>query len=132
MGWLYSDEWAAGFFDGEGCVSISVDRSKQTPQHDLTVSVSQKHCRPLDELQIQHGGSISPTKTPSGCWRWRLAGGKAERFLRRIYPHSLEKHSQITLALAFRGTIGTVGHRIGSDVTAHREAIRLRMREAKK
>lgn len=123
MSWVYSDQWAAGFFDGEGSVSIN-RRNSRTPQHDLSVQVSQKQRPPLDELYIQHGGTIGQTKTPAGCWRWRLAGRKAEEFLIRIRPYVLVKRDVIDIAIDFRKTVVGTGKRLPFGVTNQREIFR--------
>ena len=109
--WQYSDQWAAGFFDGDGCVSIRRRRRGNCVDHAVYAQVTQKDPSPLRAFQNEFGGSISPTKTPSGCYRWRVAGRKAERFLRRIQTYSLVKAEPIRLALELRDSMLLPGQR---------------------
>ncbi len=44
----------------------------------VVVQATQKHREPLDLFRERFGGSISPTRTPGGCWRWRATDLKAE------------------------------------------------------
>lgn len=97
MGWLYSDAWAAGFFDGEGNVYLRVREKHRAP--DVYVQVTQKDRAPLVELQKRWSGSLTETKTPSGCYRWRCGHQKAEAFLRAILAYSLVKRVEIIRAL---------------------------------
>jgi hypothetical protein len=40
--------WAAGFFDGEGCISFYRDKRENTPR--LSISVGQKRLEPLNRF----------------------------------------------------------------------------------
>jgi hypothetical protein len=113
---------------------VAINRSKTTgvAQYDLSVQVTQKRAAPLEALKAEHGGSISPTKTPLGCWRWRLAGSKAEIFLRRIQPFALVKATEIQIALRFRATTGKTGNRLPVGVTQLREEMRQAISAAKR
>jgi hypothetical protein len=102
MAWLYSDQWAAGFFDGEGNVYLRRRPKRRT--REVRVQVTQKLRSPLEQLRDRWGGSLTPTKTPSGCYRWRTGGQKAEAFLRAIDPHVLVKRSAVDEALAERAS----------------------------
>lgn len=100
MAWLYTDEWAAGFFDGEGNIYLRHRPNRRQP--DVHAQVTQKDPAPLRELQARWGGSLTETRTPSGCYRWRVASKKAEMFLRSIRPHLLVKAAVVEEALAVR------------------------------
>ena len=115
MAWLFNDRWAAGFFDGEGNVSLLRRARRKSVEYDLYVQVTQKAREPLDQFRGAFGGNISPTKTPSGCWRWRIHGKQAQVFLERMLPFSLVKKQQIVLALEFRSTVGSPGKRITEE-----------------
>lgn len=66
--------WAAGFFDGEGCVTFNVVRGKKY----IRVSVRQHHREVLDKFQEVVGlGSVSgPYTSGSGndCWSFQVSG----------------------------------------------------------
>ncbi len=121
MAWLYTDQWAAGFFDGEGCITIGQSKHL-TPQHDLRIQVTQKATLPLKILAEEHGGKLY--KMSRDCWNWKLHGLAAEKFLIRIQPFSLCKAPEITIALAFRRTVGAVGRKLPVGVTEKRMRLR--------
>jgi hypothetical protein len=121
MSWLLSDQWAAGFFDGEGSVSILRRTRGGFIEHMLAVAVGQNDQRPLLALRDAYGGSQCNSKTPSGCWRWRIHGGAAEAFLRRIRPYSIVKADQIDLALELRALVGAPGQRMKPGVWEQKE-----------
>lgn len=99
MAWLYSNQWAAGFFDGEGNVYIR-HRGRKNPE--IHAQITQKDPRPLQEIHFRFGGSISKTKNPANCWRWRCACQNAARFFEAILPHSFVKREAIEKALKTR------------------------------
>ena len=117
--------WLAGFFDGEGCVSIYRRRNRR--EHYLNVSISQKDRAPLDLIYEIYGGSIRKTKTPSNCHQWRVSSRKAEMFLRDILPHSIVKKRAIEGAIEFIGTVGEAGQRLPEGTWELREEIRSRV-----
>ena len=123
-----SDEWAAGFFDGEGSISIRPHSHGRSER--LYVAVSQRSRAPLEALRETYGGSVSKTRTPSNCHRWRITGVGAEAFLRRIQPHALVKREPIAIALEFRATKGLRGRRLAEGVREHRAALRARLMHA--
>lgn len=55
----------------------------------MHAQITQKDPAPLREFQQRWGGSLTESKTPSGCYRWRVADKKAEAFLRAIRPYVL-------------------------------------------
>lgn len=62
--------WAAGFFDGEGCTTFTVNSGLPTKYPRL--SVSQKHEEVLLKFQLAVGGlgTIVVNRTRGG-WIWR-------------------------------------------------------------
>jgi hypothetical protein len=126
--WLYSDQWAAGFFDGEGCLTIEL-RSNRDPGA-LVVQVTQKMRAPLDELQRRWMGKVSLAK--AGCYRWRVAARRADAFLRAVYPHCLVKREQIELGFEYLSTMGTVGQRTNPATMATRLRLIQEISDAKR
>ena len=118
-----SNQWIAGFFDGEGSVSITRRVRGGFIEHCLCVQLGQNDRTPLDMIAKQFTGSVCNSKTPSGCWRWRAHGGAAERFLKAIRPYAIVKHRKVELALALRKLVGSPGKRVGSDVWKKKEWI---------
>lgn len=101
----------AGFFDGEGSVSISKGKQNKGGRiiYRLSVSVSNSNNLPLLELSKIFGGWLFcrkvrvPSKLPS--WQWQITGKKAEYFLKRIYPYVLIKKRPIEIGLKFSSGI---------------------------
>jgi len=97
--WVYSDAWAAGFFDGEGCITI--DGGKLRQYSHVSVQVVQKARAPLDEFAGLFGGGVSSTQNGDKCYRWRIRGRKAVRFLEVVRPWLLVKGAQADIAFEF-------------------------------
>ena len=116
--------WVAGFFDGEGCIYIGRRIRKYTPQYNLQIDISQKDRRPLDSIVQEYGGSVWGIKNPSGCYRWRITGKAATRFLERILPYSLVKRNSIEIGLAFQNTIGMAGRPLSVETRKERKRLR--------
>ena len=123
--------YAAGFFDGEGCVMIwrstggQVDTAGRR-HHRLVISVSQTHIGPLEWLMKRFGGTISFTKTTpdrpnfKDKWTWVLSNKRAAEFLRIIQPYLVLKAERVVIALKFQDTMMSpvsVGKRGWSKIT---------------
>lgn len=104
-------EYAAGFFDGEGCVNIQrrIDtrprRAGVGPGYlRLRVSVCNTHVGVLKALCAKFGGSVwtrvksKPNHKP--VFQWNISGPEAAVFLRAIRPHIIVKTEQIDHWLA--------------------------------
>jgi len=93
-------EYWAGFFDGEGCVTINI-------RGQVQVSVSQKYPEILNLLLEDFGkGRIDPKSTRVNYgYAWRLTGKQnILEFFDKIYPYSIVKKKDIDLgrkALSF-------------------------------
>lgn len=140
MSWHYTDQWAAGFFDGEG--SISITKRKRTEgfvEHHLSVQIVQKDKRPLLEIQKYYGGSLTSTNGNKGrtsVWRLRFHGTKAGAFLEAIFPYSLVKKEEIAIGLKLRSAIGRPGCRSNDRLRnikeeSYQELRRIRQERAK-
>ena len=101
--------WAAGFFDGEGCVLVS-ERKHQTV-YQLFVSITQQNPAALHMLKQRFGGSVTPDRTATIgyerkrgavlCWRWKSTSGVAHEFLAAIEPFVVVKADQVRVALTW-------------------------------
>ncbi len=102
--------WAAGFFDGEGCVCLSTRTRNRSPQFSLDVIVGQKNPATLHWLQARWGGTLRFLKAPNESWelRWRSTA-KVYPFLLAIFPYLKEKRRHVELAFEFIDTIGQTG-----------------------
>ena len=87
--------WMAGFFDGEGSVSVyrtwrrgSGGMRRKTEHLGLYVSISQNVREPLDFIRARWGGSVYPTAhKPRSMWAWRACGSRAKQFLTAVLPY---------------------------------------------
>ena len=94
--------WAAGFFDGEGCVGVYHNQGRYV----LSVSVSQGRREPLEILLAMFGGSIQRDYRPGGyngkgTYSWRISGNKAAKALKAMLPFLVVKLAQAEVALEF-------------------------------
>ena len=103
-------EYAAGLFDGEGCVRIhQTDRSFK-----LRCSICLTYLPILEQLQIEYGGSIHRTRgTNKPVYHWVLSTASANSFLEHIYPHVQVKKQEIKIALDFvKLCVGRRGYKL--------------------
>lgn len=104
--------WAAGFFDGEGCVCITrrLNRSGNAKvYHWLDISVYQNHSASLEELKALFGGSIG---SEGRAWKWRACGPTAAAALREMLPYLRVKRAQAEVAVSFQARkLSPKGHR---------------------
>lgn len=108
-------EYIAGFFDGEGCVSLSSNQWQITATQTVKNGVE-----PLMEMQTRWGGSI--VRTPgfgshSECWAWKARGVEAAIALYDMAPFlriKLEKATKALQDLSSRhnGKIGRILNRL--------------------
>lgn len=125
--WAY----AAGFLDGEGCISIGKQGGKALV---LKVDLGQQDKRPLDWLVSLFGGNISYHKprpsSPNGSFVWALTAGPAQAFLRGVLPYLRVKREAAELAIAFQDTkVYGAGGRVPADVAEHRASLAQSIRE---
>lgn len=110
---MHDIAYIAGFFDGEGTISITKTNEKRTkrkrPAYGLQVSVTQLTLEPLDLIMDIFGGRIRPYRTPQGkpAHRWQAMSKQAGDFLEAIKPFARCKLEEIEIALEFRKTIIT-------------------------
>jgi hypothetical protein len=122
---LPADAWFAGFFDGEGNVYVGERRVGKTTQFYCMLQVTQKRRGPLECFVRRFGGTISPTKTPSGCWRWRIAALQAQSCAEVLLPLVQLKNPQLVAMLKVRALTGRRGVRTNGKNNAKRRALRV-------
>lgn len=102
--------WAAGFFDGEGSVTINVSKTgsrRLNPSYRLQITVTQVDIEPLIKLKNIFGGNWS-TKIENNklgklpVSRWYLYGDDAARFLLVVRPYLVVKYKQADLGIYFQ------------------------------
>lgn len=107
---MISPEYAAGFFDGEGCVNFAVSRYRRNGELrgkaiSLRVMIGNTDLPILQEFQLTFGGKIHDKVLSSPrakeAWVWTLTYSEAMPFLRAIQPFVRVKARQIALAIEF-------------------------------
>lgn len=103
--------YAAGLFDGEGCVTIRKDTrvSKRggSISYQLICILGMSHKPTIDFLQFCYGGSVTVRDKGKHktCYQWTVASEKALVFLYQIYPHSITKKNEIQIAIDFQENV---------------------------
>lgn len=103
--------WAAGLFDGEGCISIGYVRPSRrndivNPSYRLTIKVTMG-C----EASVKAFGAIvedgtfqthvTETERANSSYSWVAMSRKAENILIKLRPYLLTKASEADVALEF-------------------------------
>ena len=137
--------WAAGFFDGEGCVIVEISKEKKC-RHGfrtyLHATVTQTSLPCLELYLKEFGGSIktSDCRTPNGRrwavqYTWVVRNENAANFLRAIQPYTIVKREQVNVALRYPLTApngkkyGRASNPIPDDVQDYRVAIAHELRD---
>lgn len=99
-------DYIAGFFDGEGSISILKRyRQRPTPLYFLSVTLTNSDKRVLEEVKSFAGGSIQFDKgkgrsTP--VYRYCIIGPKARIFLLSIVDKLVIKREEAEFAIRFQ------------------------------
>ena len=101
--------WAAGFFDGEGFVTIQV-RGGKDKGHYLRIGVNHVNPAPLYVIQTLFGGVVrEQKKAPTGNRKrrheWGISCKKAEAALRKLMPYLVNKQHAAKAGLALQDTM---------------------------
>jgi hypothetical protein len=125
-------EWAyaAGLFDGEGCIHIS-KRNRyhdERRQYGLKVELGNTNRDLLHWLFGRWGGGIHKHQRAASAqhrdrYRWSCPSGRHEEFLRGLRPYLVAKAGQADNALAFLALLRAFkgGRRSSSDRVAQLE-----------
>jgi len=100
-----SAAYFAGLFDGEGYITVSVPRERNTAV--LFVGLGSTSLNVLEELRRTFGGCLTAVRISSRFSRkpsreWKITNGGAAEFLRAVFPHLRIKKRQAALAFKFR------------------------------
>lgn len=96
--------YVAGFFDGEGCVSILKYRQKNrhSPSYRLHAHIVQKSLSPLD---IIHSGiGVGNIFKMTGGFQLQITGIESRDFLEKILPYLILKKEQAILGIEYYDT----------------------------
>ena len=133
----------AGLFDGEGCISIRLNRPSPTSKHrselyamitkvamcDESLIRSMAKAFNVGHIGMQH--RYAETHRPS--WHWTAVSRDAEVVIKSLYPYLRSKKKEAEIALGFfklpHGRHGQ--RRTDKNLTAARKSIYLELRAAK-
>jgi len=137
--------YAAGFFDGEGCVQLYMRKhprptNRQDNSFRCALSISSTDMDPLGWLQERWRGAVSidqrtlyGVRKPLG--RWIVFSEQADVFAADIYPYLIIKKKQMELWLQARAMMYRRGHMPGGlpeeEADLRREMV-YRMKELKR
>ena len=90
--------WAAGFFDGEGCVfGYEGEQPGGYRRFTFGIALAQTTPEPLERLAAHWGGKVRPKAAPSprhkDQWTWGIRGADAAAFLEDVLPYLVVKHA---------------------------------------
>lgn len=105
--------YAAGLFDGEGCISAKVVTERGLPRATVNVIVAMTDLRPLLALDSAFGGSIrfaARKGNRKGVWAWTLGSKASAQFLTAVLPYLRVKREEAVLALQLYSRIGNGSH----------------------
>lgn len=123
--------WTAGFFDGEGFVTIQKRNYKGYQSHYLRIGINHVNPTPLYHLQTIFGGSVRKDKNVQGNRKprhsWGLSCNKAKSFLIQILPYLQNKKEVAELGIELQNSINPEIHktiRVSEDAYNKRESIK--------
>ncbi len=123
---MVSKEYLAGFFDGEGHVSITWTKKgdwKSSPK--LAVKMTNTYLPLMEEIQKEYGGNMYKGKNVKEhylqVYTLSLTVEESKRFLNDVMPFLKIKKRQAEIALIFSSTIYRRGRK---PVTKEEEELR--------
>ncbi len=134
--------WAAGFFDGEGYITIGRRKStvngKYYNHHYLRIGINHVAKEPVYEmirifggnLQYQNKDKVVGNRIPR--LQWVCNTKKAEEVLREMMPYFRNKNRSAEIAFEYLKTIGRTGQRLEIGVDERREELRLALQMTNK
>jgi len=130
--------WAAGFFDGEGYVTIN-KRFQQNKYiiHCLFVGVNHVAPEPLYLMAKLFGGIVvldnhSLKQNKDGCsrkprYRWKITSETAANALKQMMPYFHNKNKAAELGLALQNTVGN--GTVSSEILLLREELKQQLEQ---
>lgn len=113
--------WSAGFFDGEGFVSIQERNHPNYTGYYLRIGINHVAREPLDEMQRLYGGTVVLDKRPpvgnrKPRHRWVTSTNNAAEVLKQMMPFFKNKKKVAQIALDFQATIGPRATRVSEEI----------------
>jgi len=107
---VLSNEYVAGLFDGEGCVTSQMQwvkgKYEKYPRVHLRLSITNNSIRIMELLEEWFGGGSRKKQKNKDCYHWLVIGKKEMlRFLNYIKDFVIIKRDQVDLAIKFAETL---------------------------
>jgi len=121
---LHDIIYAAGLFDGEGCVT-STTASKGN--RSLRVSLASTCLDLVEFMELNFGGKVYKRidrRSIKAQHQWHIGGAKAVEFLKLIFPYMREvtKRARAEVAITQIGPLIGYDPRYGFDITKRKRA----------
>lgn len=126
--------WCAGFFDGEGYVTIQRRQVKYKDKiyqgHYLRIGINHVAPEPLLEMQRMFGGKIekqNPDKVVGNRkprHRWTLSTETAKTALIRMMPYFKNKNKAAELGLKLQETMQSNKKTVSEDLLNYRDYLK--------
>jgi hypothetical protein len=132
---MISDEYAAGFFDGDGCIHISRANAagRAHPSYALNAAIS-GYCEDvMRAFQERWGGAVNShivRDRRKPVWQWSVQGMVAKKFISTVEPYLIEKRAQAKRAADYPITEGRTV--VTPEVRAFRDQLYHELRELKR
>lgn len=98
-----NDAYAAGILDGEGCLTVGLNKRVMTYDSRIYVGMTEKAIGVLRQLKMKFGGSLKKTRNATAkwesAWMWTISGKNALPMIQSVLPHMILKQSQARLLL---------------------------------
>ena len=98
-------EYLAGYFDGEGSITIRVNKNVKRPYHQLRCTMGTTDKVVLNLFKSVYGGSLYAVKKYHDHykqkWQWEVSSKKALDFLLIVHPLLIEKQLQAETGIKF-------------------------------
>ncbi len=127
--------YAAGYFDGEGSVSIRVEQRKTGQRcHTLMLTIGSTDCRPLNWIVETFGGAMRGPLTVNRkphhkpIYHWQMGAAQAGWFLQLMRPFLITKKPQAEIALRLRSLIVRQGKRLSIEALEQRDELKAALR----
>lgn len=122
--------WCAGFFDGEGFITIQSRNSKVNGKrytgYYLRIGINHVAIEPLQEIQRVLGGTIrqQTAHTVVGNRKqrhsWQMGCQAAKEALIQMMPYFKNKNKVAELGIELQNTMGNHGQRVTEELQIYR------------
>lgn len=126
--------WLAGFFDGEGCISVrkQISGQRYNPTYSISITVTNtsklvmdylvKLCGSYYKTELRKAGRVGNRKD---CYYWQICSEKAKMLLEIILPYLVLKKEQAINAIKLDDSVRRHKgkYRLSNDIIMYRESL---------